>query len=143
MNKKLIVIIIIAIIAIVSVVLLSWLGSYSKAVDVGGITFHIPEGYELADVKEGYGADITHEYVKGDSKISIYVNPNPIWSLSEFKNNVKSLGTTVRDADVGGYAGFFSPINNGGEQFTFEKNGAIIQVSVDPFSENDIAKIIS
>lgn len=148
MNKKIIIIIValIALIAIVSGILLSGLGSYSKAVDVGGITFHIPEDYELKDEDVKYnGSSVAHKYVKGDSKIRIEVLPNSIslGSLSEYKNDLIAIGGTTRDATIGGYSGFFSPLNSGGEQFIFEKNGAIIQVSVDPFSESDIAKIIS
>lgn len=131
--------------------------TYSKVVEVGGMTFNIPEDYVLngSDYRDigreyGYnqeGATIYYSsYTNGSSSIYIDVAPNSIVTLSESKKNFLNDGRwIVQDTTIGGYFGFKGSLKDSPNDYTFqfEKNGAIISVSTYPYSENDIAKIIA
>jgi len=156
-RKKLIFVAIalIAIIAIVGGILLSEYNSFSQVVNVGGVSFKIPEEYVLdhetqTDMGEdlGYGAGKDGSmlyysiYKNGSSWIHIIVNQDSIVSLEYQKQNQIHNGYTVQDKTIGGHAGFVSYKSNG-KIFVFEKNGALITIWTEPYSEDYIAKIIS
>lgn len=139
MNKKIIIIVLIAIIAIiVGTVFLNGLNSSFKDVDVAGMTFHIPEDYELV-VQDG-----TNSYLweKDDSKIKISVMTNS--TFSNYKNYIETRGEIVQNTTIGGYSGFIMLDSDSTTKgFVFEKDGATVTVWMEPFSESNISKIIS
>lgn len=154
MNKKLIVIIIIALIVIVAIsssVLLSGsgsdssgVGSDSKIVNIRGITFNIPEGYELTSNDSGlYNAIDSYDevsYTKDGSNITIGVYYHDTLSWDEYMENINSSAYET----IGGYSGYLvDSFSHTTKEFNFGKDEFFIVVKVEPFSESMIEKIIS
>lgn len=113
----------------------------STVVEIGGISFNIPEGYELADNQYKSGIYM-YSYKKGSSKIFIIVMPNPPLSLSEYVKESLASGYYMENEVIGGYSGFIE-FTSGVPTFIYEKNGARVGVGTNPTSTETIAKIIS
>ncbi|MGL6298489.1 MAG: zinc ribbon domain-containing protein [Methanobacteriaceae archaeon] len=161
-NKKLIIgiIALIVIIAILSTVVLTDLGSqlggvYPNAINIEGVTFHIPDGYEFGNTINVYGKN-AYYYLKeygSPTKLSgicFFVHNPSLQSFNEGKNNVKSNGYNTVDTKIGKFSGYMytesgkSTPDSTLRFFVFEKSGKICTVSVtSDIKEADIAKIIN
>lgn len=117
---------------------------FTKQVDVGGVTFYIPEGYSLMSSK--YEDSIySYMYTSGSSGISFIVTPDAPFTLDMFKQYQEDDGYITTDTVIGGYSGFkCSSLDSDIDTFYFEKDNAIIGVLITPdFDfETDIAKMI-
>lgn len=156
-NKLIIgVIALIAIFTIISGVLLSGLNSQTQSIDennantsnvnegvfpnaiqVNGITFHIPDGYEY--VYDPEFPDSYH-YEKGLSGITITVQSGV--SIDEGRQNLISNGRNPIGTVIGGYSGY-KVIMDLQTAFIFEKEGALFMIFItNDLNDEDIAKII-
>ena len=159
MKIKTHVILIISLIAILVVVcgtLFITFGSYST--EVGGITFNIPNGFELTDTYHTSGAydtDYAEMFLKVFSKkgsdfesnyisITIYRGLDSLYMYG--KSIHERRGGKAEYAVVGNYSGFKVKTYMYGkpsEGFIFEKEGAIVEILVPNKFCNNIEKIIN
>ena len=146
-RKKLligVVVVLAIVITIVGGVLLSGINSnhFPTAVEVGGMVFHIPDGFELTN--SSYDASNSlyqHTYRNASSKIAFSVVKNPYEDLSYTKNYFEEGGTKTQNVTIGGYSGFMIS-NTPASLFVYEKDGATIFISISRVPSNDIEKII-
>lgn len=156
-NKVIIgVIVLIVIVAIISGVLLSGLGSqidstisptkevFPNPVEIEGVTFHIPDGYEyISDAPNPRADEISVAgFMNSDSSMMMIAHFLHM-SVDEAQNNAINNGYKPIKTTIGEYSGF-KYTSNGVSTFIFMKNGEVFGVSVESHLNDEyISKIIS
>jgi len=106
---------------------------FTKEVSVGGVTFFLPDGYNL-QTSDKSGNVETHVYDNGNDVIGISFAPISIeQSLSNVKSD-SSFSNIQEDVSFAGYSGFTAVFTTGDslkiKYFIFEKSGKVFMISV-------------